>query len=138
MALNIWRPFLLVLLSLGVAITLHNPRMTRSAPTIRHPPIAVEWLRLTVDPIHRDQYLRQDAKIWTPALASYPGFIDKTTWLNPNDPSEVIFIIRWTSREQWFSISKADLKAIENRFDATFPFTYSLEEVKEYQLFAGQ
>ncbi|MGF1603457.1 MAG: TIGR03792 family protein [Thermosynechococcaceae cyanobacterium] len=111
---------LAALVSLGVAIALHSVSTAPSALPAPRAHAAVEWLRLTVDPSHREQYLKQDAKIWTPALASYPGFIDKVTWLNPNNASEVIFVIRWTSREQWFSIPQADLVALEKRFDATF------------------
>jgi uncharacterized protein (TIGR03792 family) len=96
--------------------------------------IAVEWLRIKVNPAQRQQYLQKDAEIWTPALKGYPGFIDKTVWLNPNDDAEVIIVVRWASREQWFSIPKADLNAIQQRFDKAFPFKYRIQEVREYQV----
>ena len=95
--------------------------------------VAIEWLRIKVDPAQRQQYLQKDAEIWTPALKRYPGFIDKTVWLTPDNDAEVIIIVRWTSREQWFSIPEADLDAIQQRFDKAFPFKYRIKEVREYQ-----
>jgi uncharacterized protein (TIGR03792 family) len=96
--------------------------------------VAVEWLRIKVNPAQRQRYLQKDAEIWTPALKRYSGFIDKTVWLNPNDDAEVIIVVRWASREQWFAIPQADLDAIEQRFDKAFPFKYRIQEVREYQV----
>ncbi|MEO0375203.1 MAG: TIGR03792 family protein [Cyanobacteria bacterium P01_A01_bin.17] len=95
--------------------------------------IAVEWLRIKVDPARRQEYLQKDAEIWTPALKRYPGFIDKTVWLNPDNKAEIIIVVRWASREQWFSIPEADLEAIQAQFDQAFPFKHRIKEVKEYQ-----
>lgn len=136
------RRLLLVLVGVGVAIALSifqaiaQPNgiptldVTRTDPP---EPLAVEWLSVEVDPTHRDEYLQQDAAIWTPALSAYPGFVDKATWLNPSDPAEVIFIIRWTSQEQWFSIPKADLAQIQQRFDRAFPFKHRVKAVRVYE-----
>jgi uncharacterized protein (TIGR03792 family) len=38
---------------------------------------------------------------WTQALANYAGFIGKEVWLNPNEPTEIILVIRWVTPEQW-------------------------------------
>lgn len=98
-----------------------------------HTPVAVEWIRVQVNPSQRQAFVQKDAEIWTPALKRYPGFIDKAVWLNPKNKAEVIIVVRWTSREQWFSIPKADLKTLEQRFDQAFPFPYRIQEVREYQ-----
>lgn len=98
----------------------------------RHTPMVIEWLKIRVNPDDRDRYLEADARIWTAALVQYPGFIDKTTWLNPDDASEIVLVIRWTSREQWKAVPADELEAITQRFDAAFPFPYEMIEEKEY------
>jgi uncharacterized protein (TIGR03792 family) len=42
----------------------------------------------------------------------------KEVWINPNDPTEVVLIIRWQTREHWHAIPEADLQAIALKFDA--------------------
>jgi uncharacterized protein (TIGR03792 family) len=94
--------------------------------------MVIEWLKIKVDPDYRERYIATDDQVWTPALRQYPGFIDKTTWLNPDDASEVVLVIRWASREQWKAIPTAELDMITQRFDAAFPFPYEMIEEKEY------
>jgi uncharacterized protein (TIGR03792 family) len=94
--------------------------------------MVIEWLKFKINPDDRDRYLAADAQVWTPALIQYPGFIDKTTWLNPEDAAEVIFVISWASRDQWKAIPVDDLEAITQRFDAAFPFPYELIEARQY------
>ncbi len=117
-------------------VSLRDAQIARSASRRKtDTSIAIEWLRIQVNPLQREQYLQIDAEIWTSALTKYPGFIDKTVWLNPNNEAEVIIIIRWASREQWFSIPRAELETIQQRFDQAFPFKYRIQEVREYQAF---
>ncbi len=52
------------------------------------------------------------AEIWTQALANYAEFIGKEVWLNPNEPTEIILVIRWVTR-LWKWISREQLKVIE-------------------------
>ncbi len=96
-------------------------------------PTTIEWLRIKVHPSQRQQFVQKDAEIWTSALQRYPGFIDKDVWLNPNNAAEVIIVVRWISRERWFSVPKADLESLQQKFDQAFPFEYSIQEVREYQ-----
>jgi uncharacterized protein (TIGR03792 family) len=102
---------------------------------LQNSPMVIEWLKIEVSPEYRDRYLQADAAIWTKALHTYPGFIDKMTWLNPDNPAEVIFVIRWASREQWKAIPEAELEKVNQEFDAAFPFNYTLSEEKEFQVF---
>lgn len=81
--------------------------------------MVIEFLKIEVTPEDREQYLQLDEKIWTKALAKFPGFIGKEVWLNPNKPLEVILIIRWASREEWKSISCQLLAEIEAQFALT-------------------
>lgn len=108
-----------------------------SAETILNPAqpsMVIEWLKFRIDPAQRDRYLEIDEEIWTAALQTYPGFLDKATWLDPNHDDEVIFVITWASREQWKSIPEAELDQINQRFDTTLGFDYDFLESKEFKL----
>ncbi|WP_427159891.1 TIGR03792 family protein [Aliinostoc sp. HNIBRCY26] len=96
--------------------------------------MVIEFLKFKVVPETRDNYLQQDAAIWTTALAKYPGFLGKEVWINPHDPTEVTFIIRWATKEQWFAIPPEDLATIEQKFSQAVGNTYELIESKEYQI----
>jgi uncharacterized protein (TIGR03792 family) len=101
-----------------------------------YPAMVIEWLKIEVAPDYRDLYLQTDEAIWTKALETYPGFVDKATWLNPNHPTEIIFVIRWASREQWKAIPEAEIQKINQQFDAAFPYSYTLSEEKEFEVFS--
>ncbi|MEM9163681.1 MAG: TIGR03792 family protein [Cyanobacteria bacterium P01_F01_bin.4] len=103
-----------------------------ASPIELYPDMVVEWLKFKVAPEKRNLYVEVDDQIWTPALAQYPGFLDKTTWLNPADDTEVVFVICWATREQWKAIPNEDLEAITQDFDTAFPFEYEMAEEKEY------
>ncbi|NEZ57488.1 TIGR03792 family protein [Leptolyngbyaceae cyanobacterium CCMR0082] len=94
--------------------------------------MVIEWLKFRVEPAQRGRYLEIDEEIWTTALESYPGFLDKTTWLDPNHDDEVIFVIAWATREQWKSIPEEELEQINQRFDAALGIDYDLMESKEF------
>lgn len=98
------------------------------------PSMVIEWLKFRVNPTQRDRYLEIDDEIWTAALKTYPGFLDKTTWLDPNHDDEVIFVITWATREQWKSIPEAELDQINQHFDATLGFDYDFLESKEFNV----
>ncbi|MEO0456269.1 MAG: TIGR03792 family protein [Cyanobacteria bacterium P01_A01_bin.114] len=103
-----------------------------ASPPRLYPNMVVEWLKIKVAPEKRDLYVDIDNQIWTPALAEYPGFIDKATWLNPADETEIIFVIRWETREQWKAIPIEELAEITLAFDTAFSFDYEMTEEKEY------
>lgn len=96
------------------------------------PAMVIEWLKFRVEPAQRDRYLAIDSEIWTSALATYPGFIDKSTWLDPNHDDEVIFVISWATREQWKAIPEEDLDEINQRFDQTLGIDYEMLESQEF------
>lgn len=112
--------------------------MPVNAAATLNPPMVIEWLKFKVDPAQRDRYLAIDEAIWTSALTSYPGFVDKTTWLEPDHDDEVIFVIAWATREQWKAIPEDELEAINQRFDRALGFDYEMIESKEFVVPAGQ
>lgn len=96
--------------------------------------VVIELLKVKVTPELREQYLQKDAEIWTQALAGCPGFLGKEVWLNPKEPTEVILIIRWASREQWKSISLKLLNAVEQQFTQQLGNAYQIVDAAEYQV----
>ncbi len=96
--------------------------------------VVIELLKFQVDPNLRETFIQKDAEIWTTALAKYPGFLSKEVWINPNKPSEVTFMIRWATREQWQAISEADLAAIDSQFAQVMGDNFQMIESAEYQV----
>lgn len=99
--------------------------------------MVIEWLKFRVDPDSREQFIQQDEKVWTAALATYPGFLGKEVWIEPQAPNKVIFTIRWQTREQWKSIPASDLAKIEQRFSQIMKqrkIAYKMIESQEFQI----
>ncbi|MGD1920555.1 MAG: TIGR03792 family protein [Pleurocapsa sp.] len=99
--------------------------------------MVIEWLKFTVDSESREQFIQKDEAIWTANLATYPGFLGKEVWIEPNAPNRVIFTIRWQTREQWKSIPVKDLMAIEKEFSTVMgkmEIEYKMIESKEFQI----
>lgn len=96
--------------------------------------MVIELLKIKVAAEHREQFIQKDAEIWTQALSLYPGFLGKEVWINPAEPTEVVLLIRWATREQWKSIAFEQLQKIEQSFTDLFGNTYKLIESSEYQV----
>lgn len=97
--------------------------------------MVVELLKVQVAPEERENYIRKDAEIWTAGLAKFPGFLGKEVWINPKDPTEVIFIIRWATKEQWKAIPLEYLQVIEEKFTQTVGKSYPIVESAEFEVF---
>ena len=97
--------------------------------------MVIEWLKFRVISQLQDKFLQKDAEIWTPLLASYPGFLGKETWLVPEKTEEIVFVIRWHTREQWKSIPLQVLFETEREFSLQMGVnTYEMIETREYVL----
>ncbi|QLE55699.1 TIGR03792 family protein [Nostoc sp. TCL26-01] len=96
--------------------------------------MVIEFLKFKVDPNLRENYIQKDAEIWTAALAEYPGFLGKEVWINPDDPTEVIFLIRWTTLELLQAIPTSDAEKIEQRFAQAVGHTHELVQSGVYQV----
>ncbi|MCU0524744.1 MAG: TIGR03792 family protein [Elainella sp. Prado103] len=94
----------------------------------------IEWLKFTVAPELREQFVQKDAEIWTMALSRYPGFLNKEVWISPDHLSELVLVVHWQSFEQWQAIPKAELARIEAEFQAAMGDTYQLVEAGRYQV----
>lgn len=99
--------------------------------------MVIEWLQFKVSSNSREQFIQQDEAIWTAALSSYPGFLGKEVWIDPQAPDRVIFTIRWQTREQWKSIPPSDLARIEQKFSqamSKLKINYKMTQSKEFQV----
>ena len=96
--------------------------------------MVIEWLRVKVSPELQEQYVQKGAEIWTSALSSYPGFLGKEVWINPENLSEIILVIRWARREQWKSFPVEQLKQLEEQLDQELGNVHQIVEVSEYQV----
>lgn len=99
--------------------------------------MVIEWLQFEVNAEVREKFIQQDEKIWTAALSTYPGFLGKEVWIEPNAPHKVILTIRWQTREQWKSFPIKDLVKIENKFSAVMRemnINYKMAASKEFQI----
>ncbi|MBD2015540.1 TIGR03792 family protein [Microcoleus sp. FACHB-53] len=96
--------------------------------------MVIEWLKLRVSPELREKFIQKDAEIWTSMLATYPGFLGKEVWINPETPTEVIIVIRWASREAWESVPSERLKEVEKQFTQEFGEQQEIIEAAEYQV----
>lgn len=97
--------------------------------------MVIEWLKIRVAPERREQYIQKDEEIWTTALSTYPGFLGKQVWINPNQQDEVVLVIQWESREAWKRVSVQHIKETERLFSqAMGDAVYSIIEEREYQV----
>lgn len=99
--------------------------------------MVIEWLKFRVDSQSREKFIQKDEAVWTASLATYPGFLGKEVWIEPNEPDKVVFTIRWQTREQWKSIPTKDLSEIEQQFSTAMKkmnINYKMIESKEYQI----
>lgn len=96
--------------------------------------MVVEWLRVRVPTPWQEPYLEADARIWTPVLATQPGFLGKQVWLEPSQPEELILVIHWASLVQWKAIPGEILQATEAHFVAVVGQSFSLLESRVFEV----
>lgn len=95
----------------------------------------IEWLKFEVKSEIREKFIEQDQKIWTKTLARQPGFLGKEIWINPDLPDEIIFVIRWQTREQWKAIASELLEMTEQKFRQSLGTdSYKMLEAKEHHV----
>lgn len=96
--------------------------------------MVIEWLKVKLSPELREKFIQKDAEIWTAKLASYPGFLNKEVWISPENPSEVVLIIRWASLEAWKAIPPDELEKTEQHFTQELGSQQEIVEATHYQV----
>ena len=95
----------------------------------------IEWLKFRVSPNLREEFLEIDQQIWTNKLKTYPGFLGKEVWLNPERLDEVVILIRWQTREEWKNIAQEEVDTVEKQFTQKMQGkNYQMIESLEYQV----
>ncbi|MDB9511719.1 TIGR03792 family protein [Kamptonema animale CS-326] len=90
----------------------------------------IEWLKFRVPAEKCEAFIQRDEEVWTAGLRSFPGFLGKETWVDP-ERNEVVFMIRWETREQWKSIPQNKIDEIDQLMgDLQMPIV----EFREYQV----
>jgi uncharacterized protein (TIGR03792 family) len=97
--------------------------------------MVIEWLKFSVPVDCQAEYLRKDEEIWTKFLASCDGFVSKEVWINPDVPEEIIFVIKWETREKWQAIAPNLLAEVEQKFTEAIGCSYPLIEIKKFNIF---
>ncbi|MBW4521565.1 MAG: TIGR03792 family protein [Scytolyngbya sp. HA4215-MV1] len=96
--------------------------------------MVIEWLKFKVSPELREQFIQTDEAVWDPLLESYPGFLGKEIWINPQALNEVICVIHWTSQNAWKAVPDEVLQKTEQAFAQRFGYPYEMVEGLEYQV----
>ena len=77
----------------------------------------VEQLRLRVPEPHRELWLQAEASSWQPWLEQQKGFLGRDLYWDPQR-QEGVLLIRWSTREQWKSISEKEVLRVQALFEA--------------------
>lgn len=93
--------------------------------------MVIEWLKFRVPRADQQRFLETDEAVWTAALSTCSGFLNKEVWLHPSE-DEVLFIIRWANRDDWKAIPEESLAALEAEFQRRMGQAYPLIEAEEY------
>ncbi|MGY6529321.1 MAG: TIGR03792 family protein [Cyanobacterium sp.] len=97
--------------------------------------MVIEWLKFEVYSEYHDFFLEQDKLVWTDALKKYEGFVDKQVWARAENEDEIIFVIRWASRELWKAIPTQDLALIDVEFqNAMGNIPFRMLESREFRV----
>ena len=69
--------------------------------------------RLSVDPARRDELVRAFGDR-AHLVDTAPGFLDLEVWQSDRDPSEVVMVSRWSSREDFTRYMRSDDHAVSH------------------------
>lgn len=94
--------------------------------------MVIEWLTFEVPVDWHDRFIAADAAVWTPFLATCPGYVGKQIWRNPAKPHQLVEIIHWQSREQWKAIAPEALARVDQEFLQATGRDFKILESSEY------
>ena len=78
--------------------------------------VVVEHLRIKVPADGRAAWLQAEQGSWEPWLKQQDGYLGRDL-LWDSEREEGTLLIRWASREQWKAIPKAEVEAVQERFE---------------------
>ena len=87
-----------------------------NAPRLGEAVVVVEHLRLQVPQESREHWMVAERGSWEPWLKQQPGFLGRELFWDPAT-EEGTLLIRWSSREEWKSISMEEVQTVQERFE---------------------
>ena len=84
----------------------------------------IEFLRFNVPLAAQPTFLTHDTAIWTPALATSPGFLGKQVWRERDAPDQIGLVIRWRAQTDWDRVDKGMLAETQAAFVAALGVEY--------------
>ena len=94
--------------------------------------IVIEFLRFSVPFAAQARFLDHDSAIWTPALATSPGFLGKDVWRERDAPDQIGLVIRWRSQADWDGMDRGLLAATQAAFVAAVGTEYPVLSCTAY------
>ena len=92
----------------------------------------IEYLCFQVPVAQQADFLAQDAAIWTPALATSPGFLGKEVWRERDAPDRINLVIRWRAQADWDAMDAGVLAATRAAFVAAVGVDYPVLSCTAY------
>lgn len=86
--------------------------------------MVIEMLRFQVPLAAQAGFVALDAAIWTPALATSPGFLGKEVWAERDMPDQIAVVIRWRAQADWDAMDTGFLAATQAAFVAALGVDY--------------
>jgi len=86
--------------------------------------VVVEYLEFAVPQAAQARFLALDATIWTPALATSPGFLGKEAWSRTDTPGRLGLVIRWRAQADWDAMDRGLLARTQAAFVAALGADY--------------
>jgi uncharacterized protein (TIGR03792 family) len=95
--------------------------------------MVIEWLRFRVKTELRELFIERDREIWVTGLSKKKGYLGKEVWIDSesstgraSEDSDVIFVIRWESMEDWKAVPQAEIDNLNKLMgDLLFPVAES-------------
>ena len=78
--------------------------------------VVIEELRLNVPSKFREAWLQAEKEVWEPWLTNQNGFLGRQIFWN-KDKEEALILVNWKNKKLWKSISKEEVKKIQNKFE---------------------
>jgi uncharacterized protein (TIGR03792 family) len=96
--------------------------------------MVVEWLNFIVPPELQADFVAQDRAVWTEALSTCPGFLDKSVWREANAPEKLSLVIRWRTREDWRAVPAPLIANANERFEAALGQRFPVMQCIDYEV----
>lgn len=97
----------------------------------------IEYLSFSVPLAAQARFLALDAAIWTPALATSPGFLGKEVWRMRDAPDHLGLVIRWRAQADWDAMDRGMLVETQAAFVAAMGADYPVLSCVAWEVVVG-